>query len=183
MRKISRPSKFLIAFLCWLAVVAASLAQGPPQMHPIAGENLAGSRVELPSAASGKVAVLVFGFTKASKAPTGEWAKKISGDFGHSSQFAVYRLPVLEDVPRLIRGMVIGSMRKGVAESERDHFIPILEGEADLKKLVGYREADDAYLVVLDRTGKIAKQMHGTMTDASYSELRREIAGLLKNAE
>jgi hypothetical protein len=29
---------------------------------------------------------------------------------------------------------------------------------------VGYKEADDAYIVVVDRSGKIAYQAHGTTT-------------------
>jgi hypothetical protein len=61
----------------------------------------------------------------------------------------------------------------------RDHFVPILQGEAELKKLVNYHEPDDAYLVVLDRAGRIDGQVHGTLTDAGYSRLRAEVQSLL----
>jgi len=77
--------------------------------------------------------------------------------------------------------MVISGMRKGVAPEARDHFVPLLQGETELKKLVGYSEPDDAYLVVLDRTGRMTKQMHGAFSDASYLQLRAEIDAQLKS--
>ncbi len=144
-------------------------------MPKIEGESLAGHPVVLPDAAAGKIAVLIFGFSRASKGPTGDWEKKLSADFSSQPAFTLYQLPVLEDVPRFIRGMVISSMKKGVAENRRDHFVPILQGEAALKKLVNYKESDDAYLVILDFDGNIAAQMHGPLTDASYSQLRDKV--------
>src|SRR5215813_15121454 len=77
----------------------------------------------LPISAHGKVAVLVFGFTKASKVPTSAWAQKINAEFGTHNGCEWYELPVLEDVPRLTRGMVISSIKKGVPESRRSHFV------------------------------------------------------------
>ncbi len=159
-----RQKRRCFAALRWLgclALVSTSMAQSLPQMPRAEGDSLAGNRVVLPGAAAGKVAVLIFGFTKASKVPTGAWATKIRADFGTRSSFEIYQLPVLEDVPRFIRGMVISGIRKGVPENQRDHFVPILQGEADLKKLVSYREPDDAYLIILDRAGNIVQQVHG----------------------
>ncbi len=58
--------------------------------------------------------------------------------------------------------------------------MPVLHGEAELKRAVNYREPDDAYLVLLDRTGKVAQQIHGPLNDANYSRVRKEIESLLK---
>lgn len=91
----------------------------------------------------------------------------------------MYQLPVLEEVPRFIRGMVISGMKKGVRENMRDHFVPILQHEAELKTFVSYREKDDAYLVVLDTSGYAVDQMHGLFSDAAYSQLKSEIQKLL----
>ena len=152
-------------------------------MPKVEGESLAGRHIVLPDVASGKVTVLIFGFTKASKVPTAAWAKKLSSDFATQPSFALYQLPVLEDVPRLVRGMVISSIRKGVSEETRDHFVPILNGEAELKKLVTYKEQDDAYLVVLNREGKIVEQMHGPVTDAAYAPLKTRLESLLNGVK
>ena len=164
-------------FLAILAVGMCAQATGP--MPRVEGESFAGRHLVLPDEARGNVAVLVFGFTKASKAPTGAWAERIVSEFGSRPGFELYQLPVLEDVPRLIRGMVISGIKKGVKENVRDHFVPILQGEADLKKLVGYKEPDDAYLVILDRSGQIIRQVHGAYSEAEYKQVEDAVQSLL----
>lgn len=172
-----RPSSELVLLSL---VIFASLVYAQAQTMPrVEGESLAGRRVVLPDATKGHVAVLVFGFTKASKEPTRAWAEKIRAEFGNQSAFELYQLPVLEDVPRLIRGMVISGIKKGVPEKLRDHFVPVLQGESELKKLVGYKEPDDAYLVILDPSGQTVQQLHGPFTEAAYAHLRDELQRLL----
>jgi hypothetical protein len=87
---------------------------------------------------------------------------------------------VLEDVPRLFRGMVISGIKKGVPENMWDRFVPILNGEADLKKAVDYRDQDDAYLVLLDRDSKVVRQAHGPLTDKAYALVETEIRSMLE---
>jgi hypothetical protein len=172
-----------LTFLILASISAAAQSTAETPMPKVEGESLAGHHIVLPNAASGKVAVLIFGFTKASKVPTAAWAKKISADFASQPFFTLYQLPVLEDVPRLVRGMVISSIRKGVPDEIRDHFVPILNGEAELKKLVSYKQQDDAYLIVLNRDGKIAAQTHGPVSDAAYAPLKTQIESLLNAAK
>jgi hypothetical protein len=156
------------------------LAYGQAQTMPrVEGESFAGRKVVLPDATKGHVAVLVFGFTKASKESTRAWAERILADFSQQSGFELYQLPVLEDVPRLIRGMVISGIKKGIPEKLQDHFVPILQGESELKKLVGYKEPDDAYLVILDPSGQIVQQVHRPFTEAAYAQLRDQLHRLL----
>jgi hypothetical protein len=180
MNALGKCSIALGCLICCFALLTASVAQVGPQMPKTEGESLAGQRVVLPDAAAGKVAVLVFGFTKASKAATSAWAAKLQADFGARSEFELYQLPVLEDVPRFVRGMAMSSMKKGVAEDKRDHFVPILHGEAELKELVHYKQADDAYLVVLGRTGNVIQQTHGTGDDATYAAVQSAIESALR---
>ena len=164
----------LLRVLSLLFPVSLVYAQTQP-MPRVEGESFAGQKVVLPDAAKGHVAVLVFGFTKTSKEPTRAWGEKILAEFGNQSGFELYQLPVLEDVPRLIRGMVVSGIKKGVPEKLRDHFVPILQGESELKKLVGYKEPDDAYLVTLDASGQIVQQVHGPLTEVAYAQLREEL--------
>lgn len=158
---------------------ALALAQAPQTLPSMEGESLTGQKVEMPSAARGKVSVLIFGFSKASKKPTSAWADKIFADFGAQPEFALYQLPVLEDVPRLVRGMVISGMRKGERENMRDHFVPLLHGEKELKAFVHFKEPDDAYLVLLDRSGQVAQQIHGPFDADAYAHLRTSIQSVL----
>ncbi|HKV80260.1 MAG TPA: hypothetical protein VJP02_19080 [Candidatus Sulfotelmatobacter sp.] len=174
------PKQFRAAQLyCMLAVFFSGWAYSQQPMPRIEGESFSGRKVVLPDDAKGKVAVLVFGFTKASKGPTSAWGEKIFSDFGKQAGFELYQLPVLEEVPRFVRGMVISGMKKGIQENMREHFVPILQDESQLKKLVSYKEPDDAYFVMLDPSGKIVQQMHGSCSDPSYEQLRKEIQSLL----
>ena len=174
MYRIWKSSLLLVGCLT-LALASQATAQGIADLPKIEGESFAGHHVVLPDSASGNIAILIFGFSKASKIPTGDWARRISKDFNSQPALELYQLPVLEDVPRFIRGMVISGIRKGVPEAERDRFVPIINGEAELKKLVSYKEPDDAYLVVLNRSGKIVEQMHGPFTEGAYSRLRAQL--------
>jgi hypothetical protein len=150
------------------------------QLQRLQEENLAGQQIVLPDAAAGKVAVLVFGFSRASQYSTDAWMRHLRKEFGKNSGVLLYQLPVLEDAPRLIRGMITSGMKRGVPEGERSTFVPVMHNEADLKRLVGYKEADDAYLVVLDRTGKVAYQAHGGTDVRGYAVLQAKLQGLLK---
>jgi len=158
-------------------LASAAAAQQFPRLHE---ENLAGQQVVLPDAAAGKVAVLVLGFSHASSTPTGAWAKRAGDEFGKNPGFVLYQLAVIEDAPRFIRGMIISGIKKGVPDSQRATFIPVVHEEAALKTLVGYKAEDYAYIVVLDRGGKVVYQTHGATVDATYTELRAKLAGLLK---
>ena len=120
--------------VCGLTFVALSLAQSAPEMPKIEGESLAGHKVVLPDAAAGRVTVLIFGFSKASKAPTSAWASKLQADFRARPDFALYQLPVLEDVPRFVRKMVISGIKKGVPEGLRDHFVPSFKAKQNLRR-------------------------------------------------
>src|ERR1035437_9462974 len=140
----------------WLPVMALAVATvlAAQDLPKIEGESLAGHHVALPDAVSGRVAVLVLGFSKASKTPTSAWGQRIEADFASSSVFVLYQMPVLEDVPGFVRGMVISGMKKGVPEDQRAYFVPVLHGESGLKKLVNYKDPDDAYRSEERRVGK-----------------------------
>ena len=76
---------------------------------------------------------------------------------------------------------MISGIKKGVPENKRDHFVPILPGEVELKNFVHYNEPGDAYLVVLSRTGKTLALNHGsTPSDPNYAQVREEIESPLK---
>lgn len=168
--------------LVWPSVLALGIGTilSAQDLPKIEGEGLAGHHITLPDAVSGRVAVLVLGFTKGSKTPTSAWGARIETDFAGNPEFILYQLPVLEDVPGIIRGMVISNIEKGVPENQRDRFVPVPRGERELKQLVSYKEQDDAYLILLDRRGSIVYQMHGPLSEPSYAEFRQHIMALLR---
>ncbi len=173
-----------LALICLLLDLSSiATAQNYPPMPSIEGESFSGRKVVIPGNLSGKIGVLVLGFSKASKTQTAAWADRIEADFGTQPAIALYQLPVLEDVPSLVRGMVISSIRKSVPEKKREQFVPVLHGEKELKGAVHFQEKDDAYLILLDRNGAIVDQTHGAPNDERYSRLREHIKSLLNSKQ
>ena len=167
--------------LAALVLLSASIAAAQ-QFPRLEEENLNGQRVVLPDAAAGKVAVLVLGFSHASQKPTEAWARRTLDTFGKNSGFVLYQLAVLEDAPRFIRGMIIARIKKGVPESQRPTFLPVVHQAEELKKLVAWKKdaEDDAYILVLDRAGKVAYQTHSPTPDTGFATLQSNVTALLK---
>lgn len=172
--------RFAVVVAVAAVIASLPLPASAQQLPRLQEENLAGQQIVLPDAAAGKVAILVFGFSKASQNTTGAWMKRLQPDFSKSAGVVLYQLPVLEDAPRILHGMIVSGMKKGVPEGERANFIPVMHSEAELKRLVGYKEADDAYVVVLDRGGNVAYQAHSGTDASGYAELHAKVQGLLK---
>jgi hypothetical protein len=56
--------------------------------------------------------------------------------------------------------------------------VPILEDEAQLKQLVSYPEPDDAYVVLLDRSGQIVWATGPSFSDTDDRQLQGELLAL-----
>jgi hypothetical protein len=142
------------------------LAQSLPSTE---GETLSGKSVTLAKDLSGKPAVVVIGFSKASSAGSAAWAKRLKGDPGLANM-AVYQVAVLEEVPRLVRGMVKSSIRGSVPAADQSTFVMLFHDETQWKQLAHYRNPDDAYVVVLDARGVTRSTVSGAVAD-HYGEL------------
>jgi hypothetical protein len=170
---------FRLAVLA-LSILLFTVATAAQQFPHLEEENLAGQKIVLPEFVSGKVAVLVLGFSKASSTPTGAWARRAHEEFGKNPGFALYQLAVIEEAPSFIRGMIISGMKKGMPDVQRAFVVPVVHQESELKKLVNFRQPDDAYIVLLDRNGAIVYQAHAGTADPGYADLRAKVQALLK---
>jgi hypothetical protein len=151
--------------------LAVLLAGGVAVLHAeqfprIEGENLLGQKMALPDAAAGHPAVVVIGFTHSSQNQTKAWAGRLQ------HEMPTYSIAVLEDAPRLVRGMAVHGMKSGVPEDQRDHFLVIYRNEKELKQTAGFDRPDDAYVLLLDKDGAIQWRFHGAVTDGAVVELK-----------
>ena len=89
-----------------------------------------------------------------------------------------YQMPVLEAVPKLIRSMVVKSIKSGVPEEQKAHFLPVFSNEAEWQKIARYSNADDAYVLVIDGDGRVEWQTSGKVTDAGFAALRQRVEAL-----
>src|SRR4051794_23268716 len=98
--------------LCLLAICTGLLhAQALP---PVEGETLSGKKITLPAAFAGQPTLMIVGFTHASQAQTKAWSIRVRG------RFPAWSVAVLEDVPRLVRGMAVHGIKGGTPKDQYD---------------------------------------------------------------
>ena len=152
-------------------VLFSFMARGAEPFPPIQAENLLGKKVELPAAVSRHLTLFIIGFTHASQAQTKAWAARLENEVNP------YSIAVLQDAPRLVRGMAVRGIKSGVPQKNRDHFLLVYQGEQELKRAVEYDRPDDAYVLIIDAGGQIQARLHGPVSDSAVEEIRSRIAG------
>ena len=150
----------------------------PAQTLPrLQGKTLSGVEVVLPAAARGRVTLLLFGFSKASGKPCKEWAAHVWPMIRKDRQADLFTVAEMQGIPGFLKGMVLGSVRRGTPEDYRSHFIPIFQDRKQWQVVTGYQilAPDDAYLVLLDPQGVIRWRTHGPYTPALYTQMQQQM--------
>ncbi len=155
-----------------MSLVALAICAQCETLLRMEGETLSNRPISLPDDAHGKIALLVIGFSRKGGDATGAWRLRFKKDFGADPRYAVYPIAVLEDAPRLVRGMIKSGMRENTPKDEQDNFVILVHGEKDLKRVVEYSAPDDAYLLLIDRDGQIRWRGHGLFREDAYMPLR-----------
>ena len=164
-----------VALLSGGLAAAQSQSAQVPVTH---GTTFAGTQVTLPNDLHGRTGVLVLGFSKSSGDVSKGWGERLSATYRGSQEVMYFQMPVLESVPKLVRGMVVKSIKSGVPESEQSHFMPMFSDEPAWKKIVRYANADDAYVLVVDGDGRVRWQTSGKVSDAGFVMLKEQVAAL-----
>lgn len=164
----------LVGFLC--ATLPAATAQALPKTEEV---TLAGDQVNLESALKGNAGILILGFSRKSGDQAKEWTKALLSEFSAEPSVAIFEMPILENMPRLVRGMAVRSMKNASSPTERQHFLPVFHNEMQWKQVAQFSEADDAYIVVLDREQKITWREHGPIDEKRKTELVARIREIL----
>jgi hypothetical protein len=162
----------MLATLVFLAATASAT------LPPVTAQTLSGEKVVLPRDI-GDVAVLVAGFTKASRAQTEAWAHRLRDDPRVSPKAALYEVSILDGVPGFLRSMIISQMKSGIAPPRQKRFLIVTESVDSWKRALAASGTDDqAYLVLVQRSGAVVWRGHGVLTEASYQDLVRAIESL-----
>ena len=100
------------------AAPIAELAVGD-QFPPLKGEVLSGRTAVLPQAASGRVALLMLGFTYDSRFQVEAWAKRFRQDFGTEPGVTFFEIPMIGGMARMGKWFIDSGMRRGPPKAER----------------------------------------------------------------
>ncbi len=157
-----------------LSACAAFAAVGET-IPSIEGTTLSQQKIVLPDATRYRVIVLVLGFSHKSAEQTSPWSKRLAADYVSHHEVGYFEAPVLEGVPGLVKPMILRGMRKQLTVAEQGHSLPIDRHADQWKKICGYKEPDDAYVIVASADGRVIWQTHGPVTDSNYAALRSAV--------
>lgn len=155
----------MIQRLLFFALTVSLLSAQP--LPKIEGETCSGKKLTLPT---GKPAVLIIGFTHGSQSQTKAWAQRVH------DRFDTWSIVVLEDVPRLMRGMVSHSVKGSIPQAQHDRCLLVNHGEKELKHAVGFDRPEDAYVLVTDSAGSIQWRFHGPVTNDAVEQIAAVLA-------
>lgn len=143
----------------------------------IEGESLSGKSVTLPDSSAGRLAILIVGFTHESHVQCKVWDDLLESRLASRSDVALFPIAVFQDVPRLVRPVAARSIRGATPKAEWDRFLLLYNNKSELLSAVGLSAKldgpgkDDAYLLVLDRSGAIRWKTHGPYSDSGVKQL------------
>lgn len=135
------------------------------------GEYLTGRKAILPADASGRVSLLLFGFTYQSRFQVEPWAKRFRQEFDGNPNVTFYEIPMIGGMARMGKWFIDGGMRRGTPKADQENVITVYGGTDAWKARLGLKAEDAAYLVLLDPKGKIAWVHAGPLNEAEFQAL------------
>jgi hypothetical protein len=143
-------------------------------------EFLTGRKAVLPDAAKGKVAFILMGFTYDSRYSVEKWAERFKADVKPGPDVTWFEIPVIGGMARMASWFINSGMRKGTPKEYHENVITVFGGVDRWKTAMGFSDtaANDGYLAVLDREGRVQWLHHGDATDEAIAELKAVIARL-----
>lgn len=155
--------KLVPLFLAALALAASAPPAHAAELRPgdplpeLAGELLTGEAASLPAAARGRVALLLMGFSDASRFPVEAWGARFREAFAGDSTVTFYEVPMMSGLPvRLARPFINRGMRGGTPPALHGNVMTVWNHTAAWRRRLGVDDRDLAHLVLLARDGTVA---------------------------
>ena len=167
-----------VALTASAAAAVAELAVGD-QLPPLKGEFLSGRTAILPQAASGRVALLMLGFTYDSRLQVEAWAKRFRQDFGTKPGVTFFERPMIGGMARMGKWFIDSGMRRGTPKADHENVITVYGGTDAWKQRVGFRDPKAAYLILIDQHGRVTWRSVGSLDEQRYKTLSSEVSRLL----
>ena len=80
---------------------------------------------------------------------------------------------------RLAKWWIDGGMRRGTPKEDYEHVITVYKDTNSWKQFVGFGDSDAAYLILLDRTSKVAWLYRGAFDETAFQTLCTKVSQLV----
>lgn len=160
-----------------LLAAAAPIAPGDV-LPPLRGEYLTGRPAQLPECARGRVALVLVGFSHASRTSIEPWAERFRRSYAGDSTVTCYEVPIVGGMARVAKPFITGGMRRGTPPALHERVITVFGGAGDWRHRLDVHGRDAAYLVLLDRAGRVRWRWAGDLDEGHFAQLQREVAAI-----
>ncbi len=159
--------------VCALLLASSVQAQAIPVTQATA---LDGHNVTLPQDLSNPATVLIVGFGRHSANATTAWEKPVRQQLAQPGHIGFYDMAMLAEVPGFVRPMVLRAVKHDVPDVLKPNFLPLTGQEDAWKQVAGYAndQPEAAYVLLVDRSGKVRWSTHATFTPAGFAELTKQ---------
>lgn len=169
------------AFASFVTAAVAGEAPLAPgvELPSIEATTLDGSKAALPKDGRGQPLLLVVGFTKAAAKDTRPWlesCRKAAEAVPSAPGVVCYDVRMLEDVPRMLRGMMEHGMKSGLPADLRKRTLLVYEHDAAWRERLGVTSDKTAYVVGCDAEGIVRALAKGPYAEPELKKLLEAIA-------
>lgn len=185
-----RQTRSMLAACLVLALGAPLLAgaEEPSQMQigdtfpTLRGEYLTGRKATLPDDARGKAAVILMGFTYASRKPVEAWADRLKPALADIEGTTFYEVPVIGGMARMGKWFIDSGMRRGTPKALHEQVITVWGDTRAWKARAGVTGDRDqlAYVTLIDADGRIRWRVTGVFDEAAFQALLTELRALTR---
>jgi hypothetical protein len=154
----------------------------PLQSKPlpkIEAATLTGRIVALPNAFQGRPSVVLLGFSKNAGYQAQDWVKPLYKEYGQ--KVGVFQVPIIEAVPRILRGYAQKMMRQITPEALYDQVLLLDKGEKAWHTFLAHRNDDDIHVIVIDQEGRIEHRFEGRYNEPAYREVKAVLERLQRH--
>ncbi len=182
---MKRTLAFALSFTGFV-IPAVCLRAGPSETSPlqrgqalpqISGQALTGRTIELPAAASGKPAVVIFSFSKTAGNDASSWNERLARDF--PKDVPSFTIIMLESVPKLFRGMALSGIKGSMPIAMQDRTLVLYRDEALWKQRLAFSEDSRAYVLLLGSDSRIQWISEGAFKEDAYAQMKDHLVRML----
>ena len=148
-------------------------------LPPLAGRNLAGEKVTAIEAAHGRVTLLALGFSYDSRHAVDAWADRFRGEFHADSHVTCLEMPMMSGVgARMGKPFIERGMRSGTPKALYRNVVVVWSDVGAWKERLHVRDSKLAYLMLLDREGRLVWSGTGGRDVKGYERLSERVRAL-----
>lgn len=148
----------------------------------VSGETLTGSPNHVLDLVNGRVAIVIFSFSKDGGKDAQNWNEHLNREYSGNPSVACSTVIELQDAPRLLRGIIKSALSRDMPPYIRERTIVTYQDEALWKRRLGVTDPGRAYVLVLGEGHQILWRSSKAFTALEFDNLESSVLQQLRNA-